>query len=83
MADKEKVKLEEAKEAIANDIIENKEEVKTKKGFWKFVWKWTKILALPFTVVIALVVFVMKSVVSGKDDDDLDEEPAEEESTES
>ena len=78
MAKEEKVVVDEAtKEEIKTEILENKEELKTRKGFKAFAKKWAKILLLPLTAVIALIILIAKGIIfGGKDDDELMEEPA-------
>lgn len=78
----EKVEPEKVEE-LKKDILDNKEEVVKKKGkVWPLIWKWFKILALPLTAVIMLIWAIAQGLLfGGKDDDEMIDEPAEDNST--
>ena len=78
MADNEKVTNEEKLEELQKAISGKEENLTDEKkpGFWAFVWKWAKRLALPVGVILG---YLLKSLMSGGDDDESEtpETPAE------
>lgn len=73
-------KMEELKKAVE----EGKDELKTKKGFKAFAKKWSKILAVPFLILVGLIVAICKGWLfkgSGDDDELMTDEAQEETET--